>query len=383
MTFRLIDKDWKSTIKNCLQRDPTQLRIICPFIKAKTIENILELKPFSLQVITRFNLNDFAQGVNDLDALRLISKKGGFIRGINGLHAKLFIFGNTSAIITSANLTNAGLMSNQEFGVLTKDKTAIRTCHNYFEGLWDRAQPNLEVKLLDTWETELNDYWINHRNISDRRVLNDYGSNVGFAPDSKTIVPPIFSEQQKSFVKFLGSRDNRVSLEFPIIKELESSECHRVLAYPRNRRPRNVSKGSIMFIARLVKDPVDIRIFGRAIAKEYEEGRDDATEEDINRRDWRERWSRYIRVHNVEFVAGTMEEGISLYEMMNELGSDAFHSTQQNKANRKGNTDPRQAYSRRPAVRLSQEGFKWVNTNLQVAINQNGRVPHYELDRIE
>ena len=69
--------------------------------------------------------------------------------------------------------------------------------------------------------------------------------------------------------------------------------------------------------------------------------------------------------------------------MMNELGSDSFYSTQQNRANGKGNTDPRKAYRQQSAVRLSQEGLEWVNTNLQLAINQNGRVPHYELDRIE
>ena len=46
--------------------------------------------------------------------------------------------------------------------------------------------------------------------------------------------------------------------------------------------------------------------------KSMKKVRDDATEEDIKRRDWRERWSRYIRVHNAEFVAGTMAEGISL-----------------------------------------------------------------------
>ena len=160
------------------------------------------------------------------------------------MHAKLFIFGNTSAIKTSANLTNAGLMSNQEFGVLTEDKTAIRTYHNYFEGLWDQAQPDLKVKRIDAWETELNDYLVKHGNIFDTGSLNDYGSKVGFELGSETHIPPIFSEQQKSFVKFLGSSDNRESHETPIIKELESSECHRVLVYPRNRRPRIVSKGS-------------------------------------------------------------------------------------------------------------------------------------------
>lgn len=383
MIFCLIDKNWKSIIKNCLQKDPSQLRIVCPFIKTKTIENILELAPSSLQVITRFNLNDFAKGVNDLDALRLILQKGGSIRGINGLHAKLFIFGNTSAIITSANLTNAGLMSNQEFGVLTEDKTAIRNCHKYFERLWNQAQPDLEAKSLYSWEIELKESLVKHGNIFEMGFMNDYGSKVGFELGTETHVPPIFSEQHKSFVKFLGSSNNRVSLETPIIEELKRSECHRVLAYPRKRRPRIVSKGSIMFIARLVNDPVDICIFGRAIAQKYEEGRDDATEEDIKRRDWRERWSRYIRVHNAEFVAGTMNDGISLNQLMAKLEFDAFHSTQQNKAKGKGNTDPRKAYSQQAGVRLTQEGFEWVNTKLQQAINKNGKVPHYELNRIE
>ena len=133
----------------------------------------------------------------------------------------------------------------------------------------------------------------------------------------------------------------------------------------------------------MVNDPDDIRIFGRAIAQEYEEGRDDATEEDIKRRDWRERWSRYIRVHNAEFVAGTMAEGISLNELMAELECDAFNSTQHNKMKGEGNIDPRKAYLRHPGVRLSQEGFKWLNAKLQVAINKNGMVPHYELNKIK
>ena len=41
---------------------------------------------------------------------------GASIRGIQNLHAKLYLFGTSRAIITSANLTEAALTRNQEFG---------------------------------------------------------------------------------------------------------------------------------------------------------------------------------------------------------------------------------------------------------------------------
>ncbi len=76
MTFRLIDKNWKPTINNCLQKDLSQHRIVCPFIKVKAIEKMLKIEPTSLQVITRYNLNDFAKGINDIDTTLMILQKG-------------------------------------------------------------------------------------------------------------------------------------------------------------------------------------------------------------------------------------------------------------------------------------------------------------------
>ena len=56
------------------------------------------------------------------------------------------------------------------------------------------------------------------------------------------------------------------------------------------------------------------------------------------------KWPRYIRVHHAEFVAGTMENGISLNELMDTLGTDSFVPTQRNAAQGQGkNTNPRRA----------------------------------------
>ena len=96
---------------------------------------------------------------------------------------------------------------------------------------------------------------------------------------------------------------------------------------PANRRPRSVKDGSLIYFGRLVRDPHDIRVFGRAIGMAHVPGRDDATQTDILLRPWKETWSRYIRVHDAEFVSGTMENGVSLNELMNVLGKDSFAST--------------------------------------------------------
>jgi phosphatidylserine/phosphatidylglycerophosphate/cardiolipin synthase-like enzyme len=70
-----------------------------------------------LQAITWFNLADFAKGVSDIDALRMLLDAGASVRGIRNLHAKVYLFGVSRAIITSANLTAAALDRNHERAV--------------------------------------------------------------------------------------------------------------------------------------------------------------------------------------------------------------------------------------------------------------------------
>lgn len=46
-------------------------------------------------------------------------------------------------IVTSANLTEAALYRNHEFGFLSDDETIVGECRSYFEALWERAEPDL------------------------------------------------------------------------------------------------------------------------------------------------------------------------------------------------------------------------------------------------
>jgi hypothetical protein len=135
-----------------------------------------------------------------------------------------------------------------------------------------------------------------------------------------------------------------------------------------------------MFIGHLVAGPNDILVYGRGIARAYEEGRDDASLEDVARRPWLERWSHFIRVHDVEFVHGTLGDGVSLNELMDELGPYAFGPTAENADRGVGNVDPRKSIRQAAAIRLSEAGRSWLNEELEARFREFGKLRGDKLD---
>ena len=380
--IRLVNAGWGRELTEAIRADPSEVRIICPFIKKGALECLLSHRPSNIQVITRFNLADFAEGVSDIKALRMLLDADASVRGIQNLHAKLYLFGTSRAIITSANLTKAALTQNQEFGMASDDGYVVAACQNYFNELWRRGcSADLSHDMLDCWAEKVTRYRLASERPRRARELGDFGADAGLE-SPPPVLPDVFADADQAFVKFLGEGHNRVPVCLPTIEEIEAAGCHWAVAYPATRRPRRVEDGAVMFIARLTDEP-DIRIFGRAISMKYHPGRDDASPEDIELRPWKEKWSRYIRVHHAEFVAGTIANGISLNELMCELKSDSFASTQRNAARDTGNTNPRRAYGQQPAVELSSQAIAWLGERLQAAFDEHGRVPQDTLDQID
>ena len=159
-----------------------------------------------------------------------------------------------------------------------------------------------------------------------------------------------------------------------VLDEVSGSGSHWACTYPVKKRPQRVYDGSILFMARLVEDPNDILIYGRAIGMRYLPSRDDATPEDIALRPWKKSWPRYVRVHHAEFLAGTLANGISLNELMDALDANAFVSTQRNAVTGSGSTDPRKAYRQQAAVELTHQASTWINERLQQAFLQHGKL---------
>lgn len=363
--------------------DHSELRIICPFIKRTTAERLLRAGcPKAIQVLTRFSLADFCDGVSDLAALRLLLENGAQIKGIRNLHAKLYLFGQTRAIVTSANLTEAALKRNHEFGFVATDAAIVQRCREYFDHLWPKAGGLLTEPKLASWETQIEQVRTLGAGPATRSGLKDQGTDIGFeAPPSAS--PPFAALTGRAFVKLFGEGDNRFERDSTIFDAIDDSGSHWACSYPKNKRPRLVEDGDVMFLAALVPHPNDSLIYGRAIGMAHQPGRDDATEADIQKRDWKSRWPHYVRVHSGEFIAGPLTNGISLSRLMDELGSEAFASTQDNAAAGVGNTDPRQSLKQQAQVRLSAQGYAWLQREFDAALGRHGRLPDTDLARLD
>jgi phospholipase D-like protein len=381
--FRLIDSGWDRVLDEALNTDHASIRIVCPFIKKRAANRLLKYgKPKLLHVITRFNLSDFAAGVSDVSALRLLLENGAQVRGVRNLHAKLYLFGESRAIVTSANLTDAALLTNHEFGFVAADAGILDPCREYFDKLWGRAGQGLQVAKLEDWEHKIAKHLAGGMRQGAATGLGDEGADVGIPPGS-VVLPPWVGRVEQSFVKFFGEGHNRADRSMQILEEVRRSGSHWACTYPKDKRPRKVQDGAIMFMGRLVKEPNDTLIYGRAVAIHYETSRDDATADDIRLRDWKAKWPHYVRVDNGEFVAGSLANGVSLNELMDELKADSYASTQRHARKGGGNTDPRRALMQQPAVELSPQGVAWLDERLKSAFAKHGRLTPGMLEQLD
>ena len=372
MDFLLVDTGWDAIFERALHQDHSSLAIVCPFIQTRPAQRLLQLgRPNPLRIITRFNLDDFSVGVSSIDALRTLLVNGAQIRGIKYLHAKLYIFGQTTAIMTSANLTAAALSRNHELGMVAEENEISARCNQYFERLWAGAGQDLQATTLDNWQ----------RAVADERArggcprfasgLGDYGVDIGLPP-TPIVLPGSMVEAEQSFVKFFGESNNRAVRNLAIFDEVRASGSHWACTYPLGRRPRAVQDDAVMFMARLVGNPVDSMIYGRARGLHHQDRYDDATAYDRQLRPWKDKWPHYIRVHHAEFLAGKLGDGVSFHKLMSELGPDSFTSTQRNASERSGNTDPRKACMQKPAMQLTRQSYQWLNDRLDEKFAQYG-----------
>lgn len=378
MTLRLVESGWDAEFDDAVRMAGGVVRLVSPFLSAHTARRVLRHgAPARLEVVTRFNLDDFAAGVSDLAALGLLLDHGAHIRGVRHLHAKVYVFGAPEAlgraIVTSANLTEAALTRNREFGLVADEPAVVQACHAYVDDLWGRAGTDITHERLHGWRTKVVAWRLTHAHLTAPAGLGDEGTDVGWTPPP-VAVPDAAAAPAQAFVKFFGEGHDREPLTQTVLDEVRRSGCHWACTYPAAKRPQSVEDGAVMFMGRLVADPNDTRIYGRAVAMRHVPGRDDATAADIALRPWKATWPRYVRVHHPEFVNGRLGDGVSLNALMGALGSDAFASTQRNAAAGVGNTDPRRALRQQAAVRLTPQSTRWLNEALQGAFTRHGVV---------
>ena len=95
-------------LKRLLGKTQKQLMIISPFVTGVAVDILrpaAEGGRVACKLITRLNLNDFRSGVSDLGALKQLVEMGVEVRTLKRLHAKVYVFDDREAVVTSANFT--------------------------------------------------------------------------------------------------------------------------------------------------------------------------------------------------------------------------------------------------------------------------------------
>ena len=118
------------------------------FYNRNTIPNV------SVEILTRVRIQDLIDGASDLEAfekLLQLAEVPGLevtVKCISNLHAKVYIFDENSAIVTSSNLTPSGLKSNVEYGIEITEQIAIQQILDDMYAYWSTAE-TLTVEMIE------------------------------------------------------------------------------------------------------------------------------------------------------------------------------------------------------------------------------------------
>ncbi len=131
----IIASPWEERLYDLAAGAKRSIRVAAPFVKEAAIVGLLDaMAPkCSLTLITSFKLNYYHVGASDLSALEQVQAHGGQVLNHPPLHAKVYIFDDVQAVVTSGNLTFGGLRANTECGVWLKERTAVAQVAGHYQ----------------------------------------------------------------------------------------------------------------------------------------------------------------------------------------------------------------------------------------------------------
>ena len=139
--IKIIKTPSKDTFFELVKESNKEMLFCAPFIKREIVEEILKSKRpgVVLEVITSSNLANFVNGSLDVSAIKTLLKNGIKVLNFQNLHAKIYLFDNKKALVTSANLTNNAFYNNYEYGLLVneEEKETISTIYADFIAMMD------------------------------------------------------------------------------------------------------------------------------------------------------------------------------------------------------------------------------------------------------
>lgn len=131
MQYKFLLSPWKNEFIDAISKTRKELFMSSPFINiegVKVLSDAIQIKTsIEISLVTNLTTQNIINGVTEPAALLELYKQFTQVKisSLGRLHAKVYLIDNKIGIITSANLTSGGLVSNFEYGVLINDKNII------------------------------------------------------------------------------------------------------------------------------------------------------------------------------------------------------------------------------------------------------------------
>lgn len=132
MAIRLLKSPFKDNFINLFQKAKDEIIISSPFINEDGVDILLSSidKPSekSIKLLTNLSPRNIVDRVTQPSAILKMfdAFKATNLSDLKRLHAKTYIIDESVAVITSANLTKGGLITNFEYGVMIDDIAQIK-----------------------------------------------------------------------------------------------------------------------------------------------------------------------------------------------------------------------------------------------------------------
>lgn len=150
--MKLIVSPWKSTFEEFAQSITRSALIVTPYVTVEPLRqmsrNLQPRKSPKIGILTDLAVESMVQGSTSPQALADFCNTipSTEVRHLPGLHAKVYVADEREAIITSANFTRGGLVTNYEYGIQISDPSVVRQIVDDLEGY---ASLGAEVSLSE------------------------------------------------------------------------------------------------------------------------------------------------------------------------------------------------------------------------------------------
>lgn len=139
-------------LRELVRKTPGTVRVASAYVTDRVL--LTGITGRRIRLLTSLMDMDIASGATNLGALGALIESGvecRFFGEGRRLHAKVYIFGNAKAVVTSANLTDNAFQRNIEAGVEVSRQEAegLRT---WFDKLWLKAEPLTLAQLAELRE---------------------------------------------------------------------------------------------------------------------------------------------------------------------------------------------------------------------------------------